>query len=103
MSNPENKNAKVATGTPWGSVGRFQTYEAADTKRSSLIDEWGTDTSMQVKVKRMSSDGMFVVKVRKDPTAVVEKAKAEKKAKRTSKKHAGPTTKSGKPKRQKKQ
>ena len=102
MSNLENKKSKQA-GTPWGSVGRFQTYEAADSKRNSVIDEWGSTTTMQVKVRRMSSDGMFVVKTRMDPAAAVEKAKAEKKAKKSGKKSSGPTTKSGKPKRQKKQ
>ena len=62
-----DKNANVVRdGRPWTTVGQFPTWEAADLKRKSLVDE---KNGVRVKVRRRHSSPVFTVVLRQDVVA----------------------------------
>ena len=75
---PEIENKE---GPPWKIVGKFPTFEAADSKRKELMEE----ENLQVKVHYQGSEKhrFFAVKARVDPALALEDAararRAEKK------------------------
>ena len=66
----ENTEATHVEGPPWKVVGRFPTFEQADTKRIELLE----DNELQVKVHWHGpfSSRYFAVKTRSDPAAALE-------------------------------
>ena len=56
----------------WKNDSKHATFEAADTRRNQLLAE--TSRNLKVKVKRMNSDGTFIVKTWREP---VKEKKAE--------------------------
>ena len=62
------KETRAPDGIPWKNAAKFETWEKADQKRTSLVQEWKKNGNehMQVKVKKLAA--CFVVKVRTDPT-----------------------------------
>ena len=69
-------------GAPWGNESRHNTFEAADHRRTVLLEEQGKDLQVKVKKAFWSSSktpgkDVFVVKTRKLP-----KQKEEKKTKK---------------------
>ena len=63
---------------PWKTVGYFDSFEAADKKRSELLETFG---ELQVKVKRCGESGkIFMVKERINPEDApkIEKKKRNK-------------------------
>ena len=100
-----NETKVQPIGLPWKNAGRYPDYESADSKRKQLISGWDPESGMEAKVRRMNSDGSFIVKTRQDPKIKAALEQAAKKAKRANKKAKDPgsATKKGKPRRKKSQ
>ena len=66
----ENTETAHVEGSPWKIVGRFPTFEQADTKRTELLE----DEELQVKVHWQGSfnNRYFAVKTRTDPAGALE-------------------------------
>jgi len=58
-------------GPPWKMVGRFETFEEADAKRTQLLDK----ETLQVKVAWSRRLDKFAVKTRVDPIVALEEEK----------------------------
>jgi len=83
----ENIKVKHAEGLPWKIVGRFSTFEQADSKRIELLAD---DFGLQIKVHYQGhpNNHFYAVKMRLDPAIVLEeevcRRRAEKKRRKAN-------------------
>ena len=76
---------QMTQGAKWSKAGTHSNFEDADAERKVLLN----GDSVQAKVRRRSSTGMFTVVFRKDPALLeAKKDKKSKKEKRSKKKRA---------------
>ena len=71
----ENTEGAHVEGPPWKIVGRFPTFEQADTRRVELLE----DNELQVKVHWHGpfNNRYFAVKTRPDPEMALEEARQD--------------------------
>ena len=69
----ENKEKKEVQGRPWKVEAKFKTYQEAQEFRLEL--ESSNNPPTEIKIKHMSSNGLFIVKIRNPEDKKTKKKK----------------------------
>ena len=69
MSFNDKTDKVTRDGRPWTAVGQFSTWEAADLKRKSLLDD---KSGLRVKVRRRRASPVFTVVLRQDDVVLTQ-------------------------------